>query len=49
MKRALYLAAVAVIALGGWILLRSPGFGPAPETAFVLLDGSKQNTTDFRG
>jgi peroxiredoxin len=49
MKRSLYLAAVAVLAVAGWLLLRSPGFGPAPETAFVLLDGSKQSTTDFRG
>lgn len=49
MKRALYLAAVAAIAVAGWLLLRTPGFGPAPQTSFVLLDGSKQNTTDFRG
>jgi len=49
MKRPLYLAAVAVLAVAGWLLLRSPGFGPAPDTAFVLLDGSKKETADFRG
>ena len=49
MKRTLYLAAVAVVAVAGWLLLRTPGFGPAPESTFVLLDGSKQTTADFRG
>ncbi len=49
MKRALYLAAVAALVLAGWLLLRAPGFGPAPDTAFVLLDGSRQKTADFRG
>lgn len=49
MKRALYLAAIAVLAVAGWLLLRSPGFGQAPESTFVLLDGSKQGTADFRG
>lgn len=37
------------MALAGWLLLRSPGFGPAPDSTFVLLDGSKQETADFRG
>jgi len=49
MKRTLYLAAVAVVAIAGWLLLRTPGFGPAPESTFVLLDGSKHTTADFRG
>ncbi|MEQ1659939.1 MAG: TlpA disulfide reductase family protein, partial [Hylemonella sp.] len=49
MKRALYLAAVAVVAVAGWLLLRTPGFGPAPDSTFVLLDGSRQSTADFRG
>lgn len=49
MKRALYLAAFAVALIAGWLLLRTPGFGQAPETTFVLLDGSKQTTADFRG
>lgn len=37
------------VAAAGWLLLRSPGFGQAPDTAFVLLDGSKKDTADFRG
>lgn len=49
MKRALYLAAIAIVAVAGWLLLRTPGFGPAPESTFVLLDGSKPTTADFRG
>lgn len=49
MKRALYLAAAVVVAMAGWLLLRGPGFGQAPETTFVLMDGSKQSTADFRG
>lgn len=49
MKRALYLAVVAVVLVAGWLLLRTPGFGPAPDSTFVLLDGSKQTTADFRG
>ncbi len=49
MKRALYLAAVAAVLVAGWLVLRTPGFGPAPESSFVLLDGSRQTTADFRG
>jgi len=49
MKRALYLAVVAVVLVAGWLLLRTPGFGQAPDSTFVLLDGSKQTTADFRG
>jgi peroxiredoxin len=49
MKRTLYLAVAAVIAVAGWLLLRTPGFGPAPESSFVLMDGSKQTTADLRG
>lgn len=49
MKRALYLAAAAIVVVGAWLLLRSPGFGPAPQTSFVLLDGSTRSTADFRG
>jgi len=49
MKRALYLAAVAAVLVVGYLLLRAPGFGPAPASTFVLLDGSKQSTADFRG
>lgn len=49
MKRTLYLAAAVVLAVTGWLLLRTPGFGPAPESSFVLMDGSKQTTADLRG
>jgi peroxiredoxin len=49
MKRALYLAVFVAVLAGGWLVLRTPGFGQAPETTFVLLDGSKQSTADFRG
>ncbi|MFN7443721.1 MAG: TlpA disulfide reductase family protein [Curvibacter sp.] len=49
MKRAFFLVAVGVVAVALWALLRAPGLGPAPDTSFVLLDGSKQNTGDFRG
>ena len=49
MKRALYLAVAAIVLVGAWLLLRSPGFGPAPQTSFVLLDGSTRSTADFRG
>ena len=49
LKRALYLAAAALVLVAGWLLLRSPGFGAAPQTTFVLLDGSQQSTADFRG
>ncbi len=49
MKRALYLAVVAVVLVAGWLLLRTPGLGQAPETTFVLLDGSQQTTSELRG
>lgn len=49
MKRVLYLAAVAVVLVAGWLLLREPGLGQAPETTFVLMDGSKESTGDLRG
>ena len=49
MKRALYLAAFAAVLVAGWLALRTPGLGPAPETTFVLLDGSTQSTSSFRG
>ncbi len=49
MKRALYLAAVVAIAVAGWFFLHTPSLGPAPQTSFVLLDGSQQKTSDFRG
>lgn len=49
MKRVLYLVLAAVVVTSGWLLFRSPGFGAAPESTFVLLDGTKKTTADFRG
>ena len=49
LKHVFYLVfATAVLVLGGF-LLRSPGLGHAPDTTFVLLDGSRQTTADLRG
>jgi peroxiredoxin len=49
MKRVLYLAVLATILVAGWLVLRAPGFGPAPASDFVLMDGSKLTTSDLRG
>lgn len=47
--RNLYLAAVAaVLALGGAFYLSS-GAAPAPESKFVLLDGSSKTTAHLKG
>jgi peroxiredoxin len=47
--RFLVLGLAALLAAGGWWLLRGSGFGAAPQTTFVLLDGSAQRTSDWRG
>jgi peroxiredoxin len=39
-------AAVLVLALAGWFVTRT---ADAPESTFVLLDGSKARTADFKG
>jgi peroxiredoxin len=49
MKRALYIAVFVSVLAAGWFVVRSPGFGPAPASDFVLMDGSKLTTADFRG
>jgi len=49
MKRVVYLVLAAIVVSAGWLMFRSPGFGPAPESTFVLLDGTKKTTADFRG
>jgi len=49
LKRSLYLAAIVLAVAAVWQLLRAPGLGPAPDSTFVLLDGSKQTTADWRG
>ncbi len=48
-KRALIAALAVALAIAAWMLLRGPSFGSAPETSFVLLDGSQQSTSDWRG
>lgn len=49
MKRALYLAVFLAILAGGWLSLQSTGPSLAPESTFVLLDGSKRTTADLKG
>ncbi len=49
MKRILYVAAVAaVLAIGATTLFNSTS-SAAPESTFVLLDGSKKSTADLKG
>ena len=45
---AIALALAAVAGLGAWVALGTGG-SPAPESSFVLLDGSRLTTTDLRG
>lgn len=49
MKRALYLAAFVAVLVTAWSMFQTSGLGAAPESTFVLLDGSKKTTADFRG
>lgn len=49
MKRALYLAAFLVVLGTAWTMFQATGITNAPESSFVLLDGSKTNTADFKG
>jgi len=49
MKKALYVAATAIaMAVGGGVYLQS-GATAAPQSKFVLLDGSQKITTDLKG
>ncbi|MBT9507865.1 TlpA disulfide reductase family protein [Rhodoferax sp.] len=49
MKRSLYLAvAVTVLAISLGVYLNS-GVSTAPQSTFVMLDGSQKNTSDFKG
>lgn len=49
MKRFIYAAVGAVVvAIGAFVFVGS-GSTKAPESTFVLLDGSKVSTTDFKG
>lgn len=45
---AIALALAAVAGAGAWVALGT-GTSPAPESSFVLLDGSRLSTTDLRG
>ncbi len=50
MKRVLSFSLIAIVLVAAsWLLLRSPGFGPAPDSTFILLDGTKKTTADYRG
>jgi peroxiredoxin len=49
MKRALYLAAFLVILASGWMMFQSTSISTAPESTFVLLDGSTKSTADLKG
>jgi peroxiredoxin len=49
MKRAFYLAAFLVVLASAWMMFQSGGISTAPESTFVLLDGSKKTTADLKG
>jgi peroxiredoxin len=49
-RRFFYLAAIAAaMALAGWIFFGPGRSQAAPDSSFVLLDGSKATTADFKG
>lgn len=48
MKRALSIAALLLVVATAWMMLQSSNH-PAPESTFVLLDGSKKSTADLKG
>lgn len=49
MKRALYLLPVLALVAIAWSFLQTSSLSTAPESSFVLLDGSKKTTADFKG
>jgi peroxiredoxin len=50
MKRSLYsIAAVLVLAIAGGVIYLNAGRTAAPQSTFVLLDGSRESTADFHG
>lgn len=49
MKRALYLAAFLVVVASAWMMFQSTSISTAPDSTFVLLDGSKKSTADLKG
>lgn len=49
MKRAFYLAAFFAVVASIWMMFQTSGISTAPESTFVLLDGSKKSTADLKG
>lgn len=49
MKRALYLLPLLVVVAIAWSLLQTSSLSTAPESSFVLLDGSQKTTADYKG
>lgn len=49
MKRLFFPLIALALAGGAWLFLGSSGNSPAPESEFVLLDGSRMNTRDLQG
>jgi len=49
MKRAFYIAAFLVIVASAWMMFQTTTISAAPESTFVLLDGSKKSTADLKG
>ena len=49
MKRILYLASFLVACALGWLFFSPNNANTAPQTIFVLLDGTKKSTADFKG
>lgn len=49
MKKALYVAAIAIALAAGVGVYMTSGATAAPASSFVLLDGSRQTTNDLKG
>lgn len=49
MKRVVHLASILIVMVGAWLLFQPSSGNTAPETTFVLLDGSQKTTADFKG
>jgi thiol-disulfide isomerase/thioredoxin len=49
MKRSLYLAAAAVVLATSLGIYLSSGSAAAPQSSFVMLDGSKTDTSQLKG
>ena len=49
MKRALYVAAIAIVLAVGAAVYLNAGVSRAPASTFVLLDGSSKTTEDLKG